>query len=217
MIFMNSFTYNNIKITHLGHASFKIETDNYTIYIDPYAGDDYSKKADLILVTHDHFDHLDINKINLISTKNTKMVLSKSCELNELVKILTNANYISAEETITIENIKIKAVPAYNINKPYHKKDVKNVGYIIDINGTRIYHAGDTDLIEELNDIKNIDILLIPIGGTYTMDEIEAAKAANIIQPKIVIPMHYNYIKGLEKNPEKFAQNVYKTIEVKII
>ena len=214
---MNSINYNNLQITHLGHASFRLETDNYTIYIDPYADDDYSKKADLILITHDHFDHLDLNKIKLISTPNTKIILSKSCETIDSIKTISNATYISAGEQTNIEDIKITAVPSYNINKPYHPKDVKYVGYIIDINDTKIYHAGDTDLIPELNNIKDIDILLIPIGGTYTMDEKEAATATNIIQPKIVIPMHYNYIKGLEKNPENFVQNVYKTIEVKII
>ena len=213
---MNSLDYNNIKITHLGHASFRIETDNYTIYIDPYAGDDYSKKADLILITHNHFDHLDINKINFISTKNTKIILSKSCEM-DATKTLLNTKYLSPKEKITIDNIKIKATYSYNINKPYHKKDTKNVGYIMDIGGTKIYHAGDTDLIPELNEIKDIDIALLPIGGTYTMDELEAANAANIIQPKIVIPMHYNYVKGTEKNPKNFAQKVYKAIDVKII
>ena len=213
---MNSITYNNIKITHLEHASFRIEIDNYTIYIDPYASDDYSKKADLILITHNHFDHLDLNKITQISTKNTIIILSKSCE-TDATKTLANTKYLSPKEKITIDNIKIKATYSYNINKPYHKKDTKNVGYIIDINNTKIYHAGDTDLIEELNDIKDIDILFIPIGGTFTMDEIEAAKATNTIQPKIVIPMHYNYVKGTEKNPKNFAQKVYKTIDVKII
>ncbi|MCK4967472.1 MAG: MBL fold metallo-hydrolase [Candidatus Aenigmarchaeota archaeon] len=213
---MNSITYNNIKIIHLGHASFRIETNNYTIYIDPYAGDDYSKKADLILITHNHFDHLDLNKIKLISTNNTKIVLSKSCE-EESTKTINNKTYLDSKETTNIDNIKITTTLAYNINKSYHPKDTKNVGYILDINGTRIYYAGDTDLIPELSEIKNIDVLLIPIGGTFTMDEIEAAKATNIINPKIVIPMHYNYIKGTEKNPEIFAQKVYKTIDVKLI
>ena len=115
---------------------------------------------------------------------------------------------------VEINGIRIEAVPAHNINKKFHPQGF-GVGYIIDIGGTRIYHAGDTDFIPEMKSIKT-DIALLPIGGTYTMDEAEAAEAANAMNPKIVVPMHFGTLKGLEGNIPKF-RGLVKNSEVVVL
>ena len=119
-------------------------------------------------------------------------------------------------DEIEIEGIRIKAVPSYNIGKPFHPKG-KGVGYVIEMDGKKIYHAGDTDAIPEMREIE-VDIALLPIGGTYTMDDIEASEAVkNLIKTKVVIPMHYNYLEGLEKDPNRFKELVGDSAEVVIL
>jgi L-ascorbate metabolism protein UlaG (beta-lactamase superfamily) len=162
-------------LKYLGHASIKIKTsEGVVIYIDPFKGTDYQDPADLILVTHQHFDH---NAINLVNQKFSCMVITN----NEAIK---NGVY----QSFSIGNIKIDAVAAYN---NYHPK-AQCVGYIIESNSVKIYHAGDTGKINEMADlaIKNIDYALLPMDGTYTMTPEEATQAANMINAKYDIPIH---------------------------
>ncbi|GAG18427.1 unnamed protein product, partial [marine sediment metagenome] len=179
-----------ISVKWLGHASFKIKGKNKTIYIDPYMGD-YDEKADLILITHSHYDHCDPIKVKT-TLKNEGLVIAPT-DCNR--KITGKIKSLSLGEQILIEKIEIKAVKAYNYKrfkvpgKPFHPKDL-GVGYLIKLNGKIIYHAGDTDFIPEMKELKNIYLALIPSGGTYTMDNVEAAEATLRINPKIVIPMH---------------------------
>lgn len=203
-----------INIEWLGHASFKIKTDK-VIYIDPYEVE--GEKADIILVTHQHYDHCSIKDITNLAKEGTSIAVTPDC-LSKVSNIeKTNIVSIEPNREYEIDNIKIETIPAYNQNKQFHPKENGGVGYIIIIKGKRIYHAGDTDLIPEMKELKNIDIAMLPIGGTYTMDAKEAAKAANVIRPKVAIPMHYNKIQGTEANPEEFKQNVNPNIRVEIL
>lgn len=189
-----------MKIQWLGHASFRIETKGKIIYIDPYVLPKNSPLADMILITHDHFDHLDIGKIGEIRKPGTIFIGNE-----KTARSFREITVVDYWKTKDFNGIKVTAVPGYNPNKKFHQKgDVS--GFVLESEGKRIYHAGDTDLIPEMNRLENIDVALLPIGGTYTMDMGEAIEAALIIRPGTVIPMHYNTIQGTEANPEEFRK-----------
>ncbi len=202
----SSFVYNNVVITWLKHAGFKIKGSR-TLYIDPYEVPEGLEKADIILVTHDHFDHKDIKAIRSLSKDDTVVIHPHGCVIE---------GYQSCElrtgEEVEIKGVKVKAVPAYNIDKPFHKENC--VGYIVEIDGVRIYHAGDTDRIPEMKDIE-VDVALLPIGGTYTMDVNEAIQAARDIKAKYYIPMHYGAIPQTDADPEIFRKNVENAVILK--
>jgi len=191
------------KIHWLGHASTMLDTEKI-IYIDPWKIEKTDKKADIILITHEHFDHCSPEDIEKIKKDNTIIISVKDCT----DKIKGNIKIIKPNEKIKIENIDIEAIPAYNINKDFHPKSNGWVGYIITINGIRIYQAGDTDAIDEMKKI-NVDIALLPVGGTYTMTAEEAANIANIFKPKIAIPIHWGDIVGSKTDADKF-QKLFK-------
>ncbi|MEA3485598.1 MAG: MBL fold metallo-hydrolase, partial [Candidatus Aerophobetes bacterium] len=169
-------------IKWLGHASFKI-TDGKIIYIDPW---NLKKKgqANIILVTHPHYDHLSIADISKIQGKETVIITTA----DGAEKLKGNIRRVKPGDSLTIKEIEIEVVPAYNIGKNFHPKEKGWVGFIIKIGGKRIYHSGDTDFIPEMEKLK-VDIALLPIGGTYTMNAEEAARAAKAISPEIAIPM----------------------------
>jgi len=196
-------TYNldNLEITWFGHASFKIKSPAVTIYIDPY-NLTFGEKADLILCTHEHFDHKDEKSIKALSKIETE--------------VLIGGENIQEREEKMVNNLKIKAVSAYNLNKPFHSKG-KGVGFVLEINGKKIYHAGDTDKIPEMAELGEIDLALLPIGGTYTMNEKEAAEAVKMFRPKKVIPMHYGTLSETPGQPEKFKELVGQMAEVIIL
>jgi len=174
----------------LGHASFQIRADGKNIYIDPYEGE-YKEKADLVLVTHSHYDHCDTSKIEKIVKEDTVIVCPSECAS----RVRGNVRTLEPGEKTEVDNIIVEAVHAYNYKRfrspgnPFHPKGF-GVGYIITVDGKRIYHAGDTDFIPEMKSLTNISLALLPSGGTYTMDNPEAAEAALAIKPEVVIPMH---------------------------
>lgn len=193
----------NIKIEWLGHATVRITSDR-VIYIDPYKVSG-NEKADLILITHGHYDHCSIEDIQKIAKPGTVIVATTDCSSKISGKIEVEAvHLVQPGKRLNIEGVKVEAVPAYNIKKQFHPKDNEWVGYILEVKGKRIYHAGDTDLIPEMKKIK-ADIALLPIGGTYTMTAEEAAEAANQINPSIAaIPIHFGEIAGTKADAEKF-------------
>ncbi|MEM0353119.1 MAG: MBL fold metallo-hydrolase [Archaeoglobaceae archaeon] len=203
---MNSLRLGNVEITYLKHAGFKIKGSK-VLYIDPYEVPEGLEKADLILVTHDHFDHLDIKSIKRLSKADTSIVTPKGC----FIEGYDTCSLDEGEERI-VKDVKIKTVPAYNVNKPFHKKG--GVGYIVEIDGVRIYHAGDTDRIPEMKNIE-VDVALLPIGGTYTMNVSEAVEAAWDIKAKVYIPMHYGAIPNTKADPEEFRLRVPKAAVLK--
>jgi L-ascorbate metabolism protein UlaG (beta-lactamase superfamily) len=214
-----AFEINNVLIERFGHASFQLVSSK-RIYIDPYIIPKNPEKADFVFVTHEHFDHLDVNNVMKLSNSNTMLIAPPDCT-SKVNKV--KSKNVKPKESFELDEIKVETIEAYNINKfrspgqPFHPKDKNWVGYVITINNTRIYHAGDTDFIPEMKNLKNIDVALVPIGGYYTMDLKEAAEAVNTIKPKIVVPMHYNTFPEIKADPKKFANLIDKNIEVKIL
>ncbi|MCX8124207.1 MAG: MBL fold metallo-hydrolase, partial [Spirochaetes bacterium] len=184
----------------LGHDCFKIVND-VIIYTDPY-NIKKQDKADIILITHEHFDHCSPDDIKKIQTKDTVIVAPGDC----ISKLTGTVKTIKTGQTLSVKGITLQAVPAYNTNKQFHTKDKGWVGYIISVQGVRIYLAGDTDYIPEMNSLQNIDIALLPVSGTYVMTAEEAAQAAIAIKPKVAIPMHYGAIVGTIADAKKFEQ-----------
>ena len=183
----------------LGHASFKI-TGEKVIYIDPYELRD-GEVADVIFVTHDHFDHMSVKDIARIQGPSTVIVAASPC----LKQLSGDVRPVSAGDEMTVEGVGVKVVPAYNIGKEFHPRSAGGVGFILTVDGLRIYHAGDTDLIPEMRDIE-ADVALLPIGGKYTMNAEEAAEAANIIKPQVAVPMHWGTIIGGRRDVERFRE-----------
>ena len=176
------------------HSSIKIVLDKI-IYFDPYEIKDNKSDADIIFITHNHYDHLDINSINNIKNNNTIVIAPKSIE-EDISKIeFKDYIYLDPYQEIDIDNINIKTIPSYNINKPFHPKSNNWLGYIITYNNISYYIAGDTDKTEDNMKVK-CDIAFIPIGGKFTMDVNEASELINIINPKVVIPIHYGSVVG---------------------
>lgn len=212
----------NVTVTWLGHASFRITDGNFLAYIDPYVLPDDAESADLILVTHDHFDHFDADKIESLKKRDTVVIGAHSC-----IDKLGYGRAVRAGEKINIASIAVDAVEAHNTNKfrspgqPFHPKGL-GIGFVLELNGKRIYHSGDTDHIPEMSHLKNIDAALLPIGGTYTMTVTEAAEAALDVKPKNLVPMHFNSDKygvtGINANPIELAKAlVGKGIMVRIL
>jgi L-ascorbate metabolism protein UlaG (beta-lactamase superfamily) len=201
-------------IRWIGHASFIFDYGGKNLYIDPFKLSKNFGEAELIFITHPHFDHLSIEDIKKIAGKNTKIVAPK-----EAADKLSGFNTILVEpnKKYSINSIDFETVRAYNVKKErlgFHPKSSNWVGYIINIQGKRIYHAGDTDSIEEMKQVR-CDIALIPIGGTYTMDIEEAINATKIINSSYFVPMHYKALLGKEgskKAEEKFSQEVKNSI-----
>lgn len=202
---------NNISLNC--QSSIKIESEK-TIYFDPYKIQEEFHDADLIFITHDHYDHYDVESIKNIMKDTTKIIIPDKLapivlmtfNSKNVIGVLPNNNY-------ELEGIPVETIPSYNTNKEYHPKNNNWVGYILTLNDETIYVAGDTDITDENKQVK-CDIALIPIGGTYTMTAKEAAELVNIIKPKTVIPTHYITIVGSKKDEEEFISLIDKNIEI---
>ena len=192
----------NIKV--LCHSSIVINKEK-VIYIDPFKINENYNNADIIFITHDHYDHYSEEDIKKVEKEDTVIIvpeelLTKVLKLgfdkDNVITVVPNKEYI-------VKEIKFKTIPAYNTNKKFHPKENKWVGYVIELNGVRYYIAGDTDVTEENKKVR-CDVALVPVGGTYTMNYKEAAQLVNIIKPKVAIPTHYGSIVGTKKDAIDF-------------
>ena len=201
----------NIEVLY--HSSIKINKEK-TIYIDPFKIDKDYNDADIVFITHDHFDHYSEEDIDKVINENTTIIipeelltkiLRKGINKNAIITVEPNKNYM-------VQGIKFETIPAYNTNKTFHPKENDWIGYIIMLDGIRYYIAGDTDITEENRKVK-CDVAFVPVGGTYTMDFKEAAQLINEIQPKIAVPIHYGSIVGTEQDATDFIKLLHPTIK----
>jgi L-ascorbate metabolism protein UlaG (beta-lactamase superfamily) len=205
------FEYNKLSITWCGHAGFKIIYGNMKVYIDPYKlSKSYEKisDADIVLITHNHFDHLSIEDLKNIINERTVIVSAQEC-LSQLKSLKVKESIgIDPHNSVKVDDLRIETVPAYNIDKDFHPKNDKKIGFIVEFGNDRLYHTGDSDIIPEMKDT-NPTIVLIPVSGTYVMTADEASKAVNeLINPKIAIPMHYGTIVGNKEDAIRFSELV---------
>ena len=209
--------YSGLKIYWLGHSSFKIKNST-VIYFDPYQIPK-GEVADLVLVSHEHFDHCNPDDISKICGKDTVIVAPKICTTCLLGIDVKEVVYVKPGDVVERKGVKMEAVPAYNVDKfrapgiVFHPREDKRVGFIVEIGGVRIYHAGDTDLIPEMSEVR-ADIALLPVSGVYAMTPEEAARAAEKIKPKLAIPMHYGAIVASRKEAERFKALSLVPVEI---
>ncbi len=209
-------TIEGVEITWLKHDAFLLKGDSIVVAIDPYELRSVPEKADLVLVTHDHFDHCDPNSVRLVAKPDAVIVAPQ----NAASKLGKNVRVVKAGDVLTEKGVTIKVVPAYNVRperQRFHPKNYGGVGYLITLAGKTVYHPGDTDLIPEMDNLGHVDIALLPVSGTYVMDAQEAAEAVKRIKPTHVIPMHYGSIVGSKADAEKFAQLVAGQTTVHIL
>lgn len=212
------YDYKGVKLTWLGHDGFRI-TNGKTLYIDPFQIQG-GPKADIVLISHEHSDHCNLDDLKKIVGPETTIVAHAQSK-NELSKLrVKEIKIVKPGDKINVGEYQIEAVPAYNLNKfrepgkVFHPKEDGKVGFVVSVKGVRIYHTGDTDHIPEMKNIRT-DIALIPVSGTYVMTAQEAAEAVASINPKIVIPMHYGAIVGSSKDAADLQRLV--KVEVKIL
>ena len=177
--------------------------------------DDEPKDAAYILITHDHYDHFSPEDITKVVGDHTILVVPEKMEskAQEVAGMMSRVVTVKPGVYKEIDGLEFETIPAYNIMKPFHPKGAEWVGYILRIDGKRIYIAGDTDATKEARTVK-CDVALVPIGGTYTMDAKKAAELVNEIRPSVAIPVHYGAVVGSPKDGDVFAANVKDPIKV---
>ena len=201
----------NVEVLY--HSSIRINKEK-VIYIDPFKINETKKDADLIFITHDHYDHYSEEDIDKVIGYNTTIIAPKEMLTKILKKGIGQDRIIAVEpqKEYMVQGIKFETIPAYNINKMFHPKKNGWVGYVIEIEGIRYYIAGDTDATEESRKVK-CDVAFVPVGGTYTMNSKEAANFVNEIKPKIAIPIHYGSIVGTKQDATDFLNILNLEIE----
>ncbi len=192
------------KIHWLGHDAFRVDAER-VIYFDPWKLKKGLPTADLILISHDHYDHCDPESVRVVA-KPDAVVLAPQ---NAAAKLRGNVRVVKAGDEVQEKGVTVKVVPAYNVRadrQRFHPKGYGGVGYLISLAGKVIYHAGDTDVIPEMETFGQVDIALLPVSGTYVMDAEEAVEAVKRIKPAHAIPMHFGSIVGSKADAEKFAR-----------
>ena len=201
----------NIEVLY--HSSIRI-SNNKVIYIDPFKIDKNYNDADIVFITHDHYDHYSDEDIDKVINENTTIIIPEKL-LTKLLKKGINKNAIitvEPNEKYMVQGIKFETIPSYNTNKTFHPKENGWVGYIITLDDIRYYIAGDTDITEENSKVK-CDVAFVPVGGTYTMGFKESAQLINEMQPKIAVPIHYGSVVGTKKDATDFIKLLHPNIK----
>jgi L-ascorbate metabolism protein UlaG (beta-lactamase superfamily) len=207
-------------IDWLGHAAFRVNVGRATVYIDPYRVPDGSPPADLILVTHGHYDHFSPQDVEKLSTRDTWLVGPPAVAERVSGQVHSIAPGEVLEDEL-VRGVHVAAVAAYNTSKRdpdgnlFHPREAGGVGYEVIVRGERLYHSGDTDVIPEMDSVTGVDVALLPVSGVYVMTAQEAAEAARRIQPRVAVPMHWGEHIGSEKDARAFADKA--TVEVRIL
>ena len=194
----------------LGHAGFRIDGDK-VIYFDPYQIES-GPQADLIFISHDHFDHCSPEDVAKIQGPGTIIITEK----DSAGKLTGDVRVIKPGETLVLDGVKILGVPSYNTDKDFHPRRNRWLGFLVEMSGISIYHSGDTDFIPEMKEL-NVDIALLPVSGTYVMTADQAVKAALAIGPGLAIPMHYGTIVGGNQDAFTFKSALDGKVRVLIL
>lgn len=198
----------NINVNY--HSSIQIDN----LFFDPYGTEKLNKKAKYIFITHTHYDHLSLSDIDNVITPETTIIATYDAK-EQLSKYNNKIIYVAPDEKFELDGFEVETLPAYNINKQFHKRENNWVGYKINKDNISYLIVGDSDITPELESTE-CDILFIPIGGTYTMNAEEAAALTNKIMPKLVIPVHYGAIVGTKEDAKKFLDLISENIICKI-
>ncbi len=205
----------NIEV--LNHNCIKFNKGK-VIYTDPFQLKNHYNDADIILITHSHYDHFSEEDIEKVKNENTMICITEDLQDQTLALGFSKENIITVKpnETYSILGIEIKTIPAYNINKKFHPKENNWVGYLLNLQGKIYYVAGDTDITGENKNV-SCDVAFVPVGGTYTMNSKEAIELVNEIKPTMAVPVHYGSVVGTEEDAEMFVRNLKEGIEGKIL
>jgi len=203
----------DVELRWLGHAGFLINAHGKVIYIDPYNIKEGLPAADIIFLTHSHSDHCSLPDLMKVIKEGTKIVAPADCQ-STITKLETSVDIelVEPEMEFQLGNVKVDVMPSYNINKHFHSKEEGWVGYVIKLDGVVIYHSGDTDVIPEMEKLTGYKqpgkefVVLLPVGGRYTMNAEEAAEAAKTIKPTLAIPMHWGSVIGSETDANEFVK-----------
>jgi L-ascorbate metabolism protein UlaG (beta-lactamase superfamily) len=204
----------------LGHSSFRIRVGRATVYIDPYRVPDGAPPADLILITHGHYDHFSPQDVERLSKRETWLVGPATVA----ERVSGQVHRIEPGETLDdelVRGVHVTAVAAYNTSKRdadgklFHPRDAGWLGFELNVRGERLYHSGDTDVIPEMDSVTGVDVALLPVSGVYVMTAQEAAEAARRIQPRVAVPMHWGSHIGTEHDARTFADRA--PVEVRIM
>lgn len=189
------------RIRWLGHASFAIKGEPL-IYIDPWKLGAEEEVADLIFISHAHHDHFSPEDVALIRGEETDVVCPKDVASN----LEGRATVVAPGSRLALKGVEIEVLPAYNVKASFHPRSDEMLGFVLTIEGKRLYYAGDTDFTPEMGALSGIDVALLPVGGRYTMDAAEAAEAANAFRPRVAVPYHWGDIIGSRADAERFAE-----------
>ena len=190
----------SVEVTWIGHASFRIAADKTVVYIDPWKIGGAPHDADVVVVSHGHYDHLSVEDVEKVSKDGTAIVAPA-----DAIAQLHAANAVTPGDMVTINDVTVEAVAAYNVGKAFHPKASNWIGVVLTIGGKRIYYAGDTDLIPEMSDLQDVDLALLPVGGKYTLDAAEAARACAAVRCAVAVPYHWGDIVGSAADAQRFV------------
>jgi L-ascorbate metabolism protein UlaG (beta-lactamase superfamily) len=203
----------------LGHSGFRVTVGRQRVYIDPYRVSADAPKADLILITHGHYDHFSPQDVERLTEPHTELIAPATVaeRLNGRVHSIAPGEEI---EPTAVRSVAVRALHAYNTSKrnsdgeAFHPRTAGGVGFDLNVRGERLYHAGDTDVIPEMDSVHGVDVALLPVSGTYVMTAAEAAEAARRIQPRVAVPMHWGENLGTRQDALEFSRRAPDGVEV---